>query len=404
MPSASHRSVGLWLIGAYGGVGTTLTLGLAALARGLVPSRGLVTGLPLFAGLNLPDAATFVVGGHEIREGSFLLSAEEFRKNSGVFEPELLNVCRQELEAASERVRPGTRLGISPAIDRLGDWRDGIMASTAQQAIDRISADLAAFVEKERVDHLIVLNVASTEPPFRLRDVHQNWDTLSAALGEGGAELLPSSSLYAAAALRGGHSYINFTPSLGASVPALEQLAESSGSLLAGKDGKTGETLMKTVLAPMFAHRNLEVLSWVGHNIFGNRDGVVLDDPANKASKVTTKDQVVTEILGYKPASLVSIEYIPDMADWKTAWDHIHFQGFLGCRMALQFTWQGCDSLLAAPLAIDLCRLTDFEKQRGGRGLQRHLASFFKDPQGVREHDFFRQFRMLEVYVQQARA
>ena len=159
---------------------------------------------------------------------------------------------------------------------------------------------------------------------------------------------------------------------------------------------------MKTVLAPMFAHRNLKVMSWVGHNIFGNRDGLVLDDPTNKTSKVETKDRVITEILGYKPASLVTIEYLPDMGDWKTAWDHIHFQGFLGTKMTLQFTWQGCDSLLAAPLAIDLARLADLEKQRGGKGLMRHLACFFKSPEGVEENDFFKQFEAWDYLANDA--
>ncbi len=156
---------------------------------------------------------------------------------------------------------------------------------------------------------------------------------------------------------------------------------------------------MKTVLAPMFAHRNLKVMSWVGHNIFGNRDGLILDDPANKSSKVQTKDQVVNQILGYKPSTLVTIEYLPDMGDWKTAWDHIHFQGFLGTKMTLQFTWQGCDSILAAPLAIDLARLADLEKCRGGRGLMRHLACFFKNPEGVAENDFFQQFSLLSSHL-----
>src|SRR5690606_20155759 len=123
-------------------------------------------------------------------------------------------------------------------------------------------------------------------------------------------DLLPSSSLYALAALREGHTYLNFTPSLGASLPAFQELAERTKALYGGKDGKTGETLLKTVLAPMFAARNLEVMSWVGHNIFGNRDGVILDDPHNKASKVRTKDWVLTQILGYKPSTLVTIEYI----------------------------------------------------------------------------------------------
>jgi myo-inositol-1-phosphate synthase len=398
-----RRRVGLWLVGAFGGVGTTVALGLSALARGRTPTTGLVTALPMFEGLDLPAPADFVVGGHDIRQGSFEESAEEFRRNSGVFEADLIATCRDDLAAASARVRPGTKLGSGPAISKLGTWGDAQPARSAREAVDRIAADLAAFVEAEGVEHLVVMNVASTEPPFALGDVHRRWDALNAALADGGPELLPSSSLYALAALREGHTYVNFTPSLGASIPALHQLAESTGALHAGKDGKTGETLMKTVLAPMFAQRNLEVMSWVGHNIFGNRDGVILDDPTNKASKVDTKDRVVTQILGYKPTTLVTIEYIPDMGDWKTAWDHVHFQGFLGSKMALQFTWQGCDSLLAAPLAIDLARLADFEKRRGGRGLMRHLASFFKGPEGVEENDYFKQFALLAEYVARAR-
>ncbi len=242
------------------------------------------------------------------------------------------------------------------------------------------------------------MNVSSTEPRFALEAAHKSWAELKAAVTVDSREILPSSSLYATAAIEAGHSYLNFTPSLGASIPALEELARSTGSLYAGKDGKTGETLMKTVLAPMFAHRNLKVQSWVGHNIFGNRDGQVLDDPVNKSSKVETKDRVITEILGYKPTSLVTIEYIPDMGDWKTAWDHIHFKGFLGTKMTLQFTWQGCDSLLAAPLVIDLARLTEVEKTRGRKGLMKHLSSFFKSPEGTEENDFFRQFDELIGY------
>jgi myo-inositol-1-phosphate synthase len=399
----SNRRVGLWLVGAFGGVGTTITLGLMGLARGLVPPTGLVTALRPFEGLDLPAPGDFVIGGHDIRAGSFEESAEEFRINSGVFDASLISTCSADLAAATARVRPGTKLGVGPAIAKLGTWGDVSPARTAREAVDRIASDLAAFVLAEHVDHLIVLNVASTEPPFLASDVHQNWDTLNAALVNGGPELLPSSALYALAVIRSGHTYVNFTPSLGASIPALAQLAEATGSLLAGKDGKTGETLVKTVLAPMFAVRNLEVMSWVGHNIFGNRDGLVLDDPANKASKVDTKDKVVSSILGYKPQTLVTIEYIPSLGDWKTAWDHIHFRGFLGAKMSMQFTWQGCDSLLAAPLGIDLARLADFEKRRGGRGLMRHLASFFKSPEGVDENDFFKQFSMLGEYVERAR-
>ena len=139
--------------------------------------------------------------------------------------------------------------------------------------------------------------------------------------------MLPASSLYAYAALDLGLPFVNFTPSLGASIPALEELAALRRTVIGGKDGKTGETLLKTVLAPMFALRNWQILSWVGHNIFGNRDGLVLDDPVNKSSKIKTKDQVISGIVGYKPQTHVSIEYIESLDDWKTAWNHIHFRG-----------------------------------------------------------------------------
>jgi myo-inositol-1-phosphate synthase len=398
-----HR-VGLWLVGAFGGVGTTVTLGLAAMARGLVDRTGLVTELPMFRGLAFPEPGDFVVAGHDIRASSFLESAEEFRKNSGVFAAEWIAQCREELGQATARVRPGTHFGAGRAISELGSWDGAGRSQTAREAVDRIATDLAEFVASESVDHLVVLNVASTEPPFVAGNVHGRWETLSDALAKGGPTLLPASALYALAAFQGGHTYINFTPSLGAGLPALTELARTTGALYAGKDGKTGETLLKTALAPMFALRNLKVMSWVGHNIFGNRDGLVLDDPSNKSSKVDTKDRVVTQILGYKPSTIVTIEYLPDMGDWKTAWDHIHFQGFLGSKMALQFTWQGCDSLLAAPLAIDLVRLADLEKRRGGRGSMRHLACFFKSPDGVEENDFFKQFDLLARHLETVRA
>ena len=210
---------------------------------------------------------------------------------------------------------------------------------------------------------------------------------------------LPGSSLYAIAAIEAGASFINFTPSVGANPPAIIELAIEKKVPLAGCDGKTGETLLKSVLAPMFVARNLEVMSWVGHNIFGNMDGKVLDDPRNKASKVKSKDHLLAQILGYPPQSLVSIEYIQSLGDWKTAWDHIHFRGFLGTPMTLQFTWQGCDSILAAPLVIDLVRLVDRARQEKDCGVLDWLACFFKSPMGVSEQDFSKQVVMLDAWV-----
>ena len=391
----STRRVGLWLIGACGGVGATAALGLAALGRGLGDSTSLVTALPLFEPLHLDPPDQFVVGGHEIRRAGFRQTVAELQKRSNVFEPALADACQEDLQRWESNLRPGILFNSGPAIERLADRSDLTRPDTTRDALERIQDDLQDFRDRNKLEQVVVINVSSTEAPFESGDVHESLERL--------APVLPASSIYAWAALDLGLPYVNFTPSLGASLPALVELAEQRGAVLGGKDGKTGETLMKTVLAPMFALRNWRLLSWVGHNIFGNRDGQVLDDPANKASKIRTKDQVISSIVGYKPQTLVSIEYVDSLDDWKTAWNHIHFQGFLGTKMTLQFLWQGCDSILAGPLVLDLARLALLAQRRGEVGVLRHLACFFKNPMGVEEHDFFKQFAMLEEYVEQGR-
>ena len=216
----TRRRVGLWLVGAFGGVGTTITLGLAAMARGLADRTGLVTGLPQFQDLPLPEPEDFVVGGHELRRTTFGESAEEFRRSSGVFDPSWLTACQDDLAAASARVRPAPRLGLNPAIIRLADWDAPKPARTPRQAVDSIAADLREFIAAGSIDHLIVLNVASTEPPFATGELPGRWETLRARLADETGDVLPASTLYAVAAIEGGHSYVNFTPSLGASIPA----------------------------------------------------------------------------------------------------------------------------------------------------------------------------------------
>jgi myo-inositol-1-phosphate synthase len=392
----------LWLIGAFGGVGTTAVLGLAALKRGLMDTTSLVTALPLFEGVDLDQPDQFVVGGHDVRRTSYRQAVADLQHRSGVFEPALADPCLGDLDAWGENVRVGTVLNSGATIAKLADLPEAHKVSTPRAAVERIRADLVDFRDRNALDQVVVVNVSSTEPPFPLTDLHSSVERLTNALDRRGQPVLPASSLYAWAALDLGWPYVNFTPSLGASVPAMQELGVQRKAAFAGKDGKTGETLMKTVLAPMFALRNFKIMSWVGHNIFGNRDGQVLDDPANKASKVQTKDQVISAIVGYKPQTLVTIEYIESLDDWKTAWNHVHFRGFLNTKMTLQFTWQGCDSLLAAPLMLDLARLALLAQRRGEVGVLKHLACFFKDPMGVPEHDFFKQFAMLEKYARGA--
>jgi myo-inositol-1-phosphate synthase len=397
----SDRRVGLWLVGACGGVGTTATLGLAALSRGLIDETSLVTALPLFGALGLDSPRQFVVGGHEVRRSSFSQTVRELQARSNIFDHDLAAACSPDLEAWDANVRPGTVLNAGPTIARLADLPEAHRFDGARAAIEQIQTDLRGFRERHRLEQVVVVNVTSTEPPFAPADEHTTLARLNAALDRK-PPVLPASSLYAYAALDLGMPYVNFTPSLGASIPALEELALARKAPHGGKDGKTGETLMKSVLAPMFALRNWEILSWVGHNIFGNRDGQVLDDPANKASKIKTKDALISQIVGYKPQTHVSIEYIQSLDDWKTAWNHIHFRGFLNTKMTLQFIWQGCDSILAGPLVLDLARLALLAQRRGESGVLTHLACFFKNPTGVAFHDFFKQFALLEAYARSA--
>ena len=394
----ADRRVGIWLIGAFGGVGTTTAVGLAALAKGLSASTGLVTELPAFLGADFDVPAAFTVGGHDIRQTTFAAAARELHERSNVFSHPMLTGIESTLDTWTKNVRPGVIYHANAAIASMANRDDIRTASSPSAAIEQIQSDLRTFQREHRLDQLVVVNVASTEPLFELTDMHQSLAKLKAALA-GDEAVMPTSSLYAFATIDAGFPYVNLTPSRGATMPALEELAIEEGVPTCGQDAKTGETLMKSVLAPLFARRNLRVLSWVGHNILGNRDGQVLTDPQNKASKVKSKDALVAELLGYKPQTIVSIEYVPSLDDWKTAWDHIHYEGFLGTKMTLQFTWQGCDSILAAPLVIDLARLALRAQRRGEKGNLPALACFFKSPIGVSDHDFGRQFEMLEEYL-----
>lgn len=391
----TRNHLGLWLIGAAGGVGTTTILGLEAIRRGLASSTGLTTESPAFAGLGLAGLDRWIVGGHEIRQTRLEEAALEMHRRAGVFSSDLVAGCRPWLRKCDREIRDGCLAHCGNAVDALAT-RPGLRRrESAAATVERLTDDLVSFRRRHRLERLIVINVSSTEPPFSTGRLHQRWDKLSAALARKGESPLPASSLYALAAIEAEATYLNFTPSRGIDIPALRERAADRGIAYMGADGKTGETLMKSVLAPMFAARNLRVLSWVGHNIFGNRDGIVLDDPVNKAAKVRSKDHLIAEMLGYKPQTLVSIEYIESLDDWKTAWDHIHFEGFLGTKMALQFTWQGCDSLLAAPLVVDLARFAERAVREGETGPLTQLACFFKSPLDVGEQAFARQYEAL---------
>jgi len=394
----ARPGIGIWLVGAKGGVAATTIVGLAALKQGLTADSGLVSQLPQFRRVGLADWHDFAVAGHDIRDVHLADEAMRLATESRAIDPSLVEKCKPELERIDRLIAPGTIYKVGPTIEQLAGA--GVpRGESPGQAVRRVQRDMSGFVEAGGLEHLIVVNLASTEPPVDPASVPPTWAELEPLLERPRECPLPASSLYAIAALDLGYSYVNFTPSLGSTPAAIDELARIRNTRHAGCDGKTGETLLKSILAPMFQKRNLRVMSWVGHNIFGNMDGKVLNDPVNKATKVVSKDRLLGEILGYRPQTLVSIEYIESLADWKTAWDHVHFTGFLGTPMTLQFIWQGCDSLLAAPLVLDLIRFTELARRRGDTGCLAFLASFFKSPNGVEEYGFMRQFQMLEDWA-----
>ena len=379
------RRTGAWLIGSRGSVATTTITGAAAIAAGLAPATGVVTETEPFAEAGLPALGDLVFGGHDLVETPLAARAARL-VDGGVIPAGLPEAVSQQLAAAEAEMRSGIT------------YREA--RSDPAAAIARVAADLRAFRERHALDHVVVLNVCSTEPPAEPHPSHADPDALASALRRG-LGVLPPSSLYALAAIEEGCAFTDFTPSTGARLPALEALAEAHEVPLAGSDGKTGETFMKSALAPAFAARALKVRSWAGMNLLGGGDGAALADPVRAQSKLDSKGRLLEEILGYPVEAPIHIEDVRDMGEWKTAWDHIVFEGFLGIRMKLQFTWEGCDSTLAAPLLLDLMRLMGMALDRRERGVMANLAFFFKDPVGTSEHQLHKQFEMLERWVLQ---
>jgi myo-inositol-1-phosphate synthase len=404
-PSVPSGRLGVWLFGAYGGLATTVVTGAAAIARGLRPATGLVTATDVAAGIGLQPLSALVFGGHEVRAGDYASAAAEIQAMTGSLPPDLLRAVRKDLAAASKNVRTGVLTNAGRTITELADT--GLAARGKRQPLRRqvqgLQQDLRDFAARHRLDRVVCVNLTSTEPPLRLGAAHRTLAAFDRALDRDDTKAVRPLALYAYAAASLGLPLIHFTPGNATLIPAIRELFAATGAPYMGCDGKTGETLVKSALAPMFHHRNLRVLTWQGYNILGDRDGRVLADTDNKRAKIATKDALLPSILGYPLHTHVGIDYVPSLHDLKTAWDFVHFEGFLGFRMNLQFIWQGCDAILAAPLVLDMIRLADLAARRGESGPMPHLACFFKQPLDGHEHDLHAQWRVLVDYLDRIR-
>ncbi|MEV6050800.1 inositol-3-phosphate synthase [Streptomyces sp. NPDC052107] len=380
--SDQRSRTGIWLAGARGSVATTVIAGTAALRAGLAGPTGCVTEQPGFPDAGLPAVSDLVFGGHDVACTPLPKRAEQLVA-AGVLPHGLPALVHDDLAAADAEIRP------APLPDADMSRLD---------AVEAIRADIDAFRERHGLARVVVVNVSSTEPVLTAHPAHASAGALRAALAAG-ENVLPPSSQYALAAIEAGCAHVDFTPSTGMRIPALRELAEEAGLPYAGNDGKTGETLLKATLGPMFAARGLRVRTWSGTNLLGGGDGETLADPAATASKAASKQHVLGKTLGHAVEGEVHIDYVPSLGDWKTAWDHVMFEGFLGVRMNLQFTWAGCDSALAAPLVLDLARLAGRAHERGISGPLGELAFFFKDPVGTDEHAVMTQYETLRTFA-----
>lgn len=390
---------GVLFVGSSGYISAAVLAGAASLKKGLCQRTGMVTEAKEFSALSLPEPEDMVFGGWDIREATAIQSAERFIKSVNLGE-EVLSAIKESLADNEADFYKGFATNCGRAIEALAS--NAAPEPHLKDQLRKLRSDIADFKKRNSVDEAVVVNLASTEPPIEVSGPLLTPEGLFLAMDDDRKDLVRASTLYALAAVLEGCPYVNFTPSNGALVPGLVRLAEENAVPVMGNDGKTGETLVKSALIPMFTCRNLEVLSWEGFNMLGNMDGHVLDTPENRESKIISKDALLPKALGYAPHSRVHIHYVPSLDDQKTAWNFIHFKGFMGAKMTMQFVWQGFDSILAAPLVIDLARLSVLAKRRGEAGLMTQLASFFKAPLGVEVHSLHDQYRLLIEYANAA--
>jgi myo-inositol-1-phosphate synthase len=380
----AQHSLGIAIVGVGGAVGTTIAAGIELIRQGKMGTDG----LPLAVVEGLVPYSDIEVAGWDLF-GDHLAAAAE--QHDVLSHKQFVAV-----ESALKTIKPWPAVGNEHFLANVSG-ENTVPTASHRSAIDQIRGRLAEF--KQRCCSVVVVNLASTE---KLADegneIFNSVAGLEAALDADSPDISPA-MLYAYASIAEGVPYGNFTPSVAADVPALIEFAEKQGVPVAGKDGKTGQTFIKTVLAPALKARALKVEGWYSTNILGNRDGLALSNEDSLASKVKTKSSVLEDILGYAVEDhIVDIRYYRPRGDNKEAWDNVDITGFLGQPMQIKINFLCKDSILAAPLAIEIARCLNLAHKRGESGVQEQLSVFFKLPMtktGRPEQDFFRQEQML---------
>ena len=344
---------------------------------------------------NLDD---LVFGGWDLFEDNCYESAT----HAGVLEEKLLNQLKPDLSA----IKPWTAVFDRQYVKRL-DGPNVKKGKNKRDLAEQLRADIRDFKATHGLDRLVMIWCGSTEIFMTESPAHQTLEAFERALEQDDPSI-PSSMIYAYAALMEGVPYANGAPNLSADVPALIELAQARCVPIAGKDFKTGQTLLKTVIAPGLKARLLGVTGWYSTNILGNRDGEVLDDPESFKTKEESKKSVLDYILQphlypdlYRDiCHVVRINYYPPRGDNKEGWDNIDLFGWLGYPMQLKINFLCRDSILAAPIVLDLVLFLDLAARAGMGGIQEWLSFFFKSPMHAAglypEHDLFIQSMKLK--------
>ena len=326
----------------------------------------------------------------------------EAATTAGVLEPSLLTQIKPELEA----IKPMSAVFDRHYVKRL-DGPNVKTGANKMELAEQVRADIRRFKQENMLDRLVMIWCGSTEIFMVENEAHQSIEAFEKALQRSDVSI-PSSMVYAYAALKEGIPYANGAPNLTVDIPALMELAQQNGSPVTGKDFKTGQTLIKTVIAPGLKARLIGIKGWYSTNILGNRDGEVLDDPESFKTKEESKKSVLDYILQpdlypelYKDlCHIVRINYYPPRGDNKEGWDNIDLVGWLGYPMQLKINFLCRDSILAAPIVLDVVLFLDMAARAGLSGIQEWLSFYFKSPMHARglypEHDLFIQMMKLK--------
>lgn len=396
------------VVGLGGAVSSTFVVGTLSVRKGLAEPIGSLTQLahlPLGKGserreprikdvIPLADLNDVVIGGWDIFEENVYEAA----KHAEVLTEKDIDKVKDELV----EIKPMKAVFYQEYVKRLhGTWVKN--AATKYEAMEQLKADMAEFKKKNGCSRLVVIWAASTEVYIPMGEVHKSLAAFEKGMKENSPEI-SASMLYAYAAVSSGIPFINGAPALTVDMPAIWELADKMNVPICGKDFKTGQTMMKTVLAPMLRTRMLGLRGWFSTNILGNRDGEVLDDPDSFKTKEVSKLSVIDTILDSKKYPQlygdiyhkVRINYYPPRKDNKEGWDNIDIVGWMGYPMQLKVDFLCRDSILAAPLLLDLVLFTDLAQRCKFKGIQSWLSFYFKSPMHDFEtqplHDLFAQY------------